>query len=294
MNAAISPQSPADSTVRAMTDDGAFRVIVARSTDTVRGICQAQGVTGQTAVTLGDLLTATVLFRETMSPNVRVQGILRTADQLATLVADSAPGGKTRGLVQSRREDKLESPILAESGAMLQMMRTLKNNSINQGVVQVPEAGGITKSMMVYMHESEQVDTMLAVATTLNDAGEVLEAGGYMVQLLPEVGRGPLAIMAQRLEDFVTIDHMLTAEFTPEYLRDELLYGMPFTALDKSDLAFDCWCSEDRLLGALATLDRTEIQSMIDDGTPLEITCDYCLKNYAIHPTRLQGLVREN
>ena len=294
MNADTPSQSPADSTVRAMTDDGAFRVIVARSTDTVRGICEAQGITGQTAVTMGDLLTATVLFRETMSPGFRVQGIMRTADQLATVVADSAPEGRTRGLVQSRREGELTAEILAESGAILQMMRTLKNGSINQGVVRVPEDGGITKSMMAYMKESEQVDTMLAVATTLNDAGEVLEAGGYMVQLLPEVGRGPLAIMAQRLEDFVTIDHMLTERFTPEHLRDELLYGMPFTALDKSDLSFDCWCSEDRLLGALATLDRTEIQSMIDDGTPLEITCDYCLKDYAIRPTRLEGLVREN
>jgi molecular chaperone Hsp33 len=294
VNAVISTAPPADSTVRAMTDDGAFRVIVARSTNTVRGICEAQGLSGTTAVTMGDLLTATILFRETMAPGFRVQGILRTADQTATLVADSAPEGKTRGLVQSRREGAQKSSILAEEGAILQMMRTLKNGSVNQGVVRVPEQGGITRSMMAYMQESEQVDTMLAVATTLSEDGQVLEAGGYMVQLLPEVGRGPLAIMAQRLEDFVTIDHMLTAEFTPEYLRDELLYGMPFTALDRSDLSFDCWCSEDRLLGALATLDKAEIQSMIDDGKPLEITCDYCHKDYAIRPARLQGLVGEN
>jgi molecular chaperone Hsp33 len=47
-------------------------------------------------------------------------------------------------------------------------------------------------------------------------------------------------------------------------------------------------------LGALSTLDRSEIQEMIDDGKPLEITCDYCLKDYAIQPASLRGLISEN
>lgn len=280
-----------DSTLRAMTDDSAFRVIAARSTATVHGICQAQGVSGPTAKTLGDLLTATVLFRETMSPGLRVQGIVRDALKRGTLVADSAPEGATRGLVQ--RKDR-HVDLLAGPGALLQMMRTLHNGSINQGIVRVPPDGGITQAMMAYMKDSEQVDTMLAVGTVLAEDGTVRAAGGYMVQLLPEVGRGPLSIMAERLEDFRTIDHLLTDDFSPATLRDELLYGMPFTSLDESPLAFACWCSERRLLGALATLDRSEIQEMIDSGAPLEINCDYCGKEYSILPVSLRGLVDEN
>lgn len=280
-----------DSTVRAMTDDHAFRVIVARSTDTVRGICQAQGASGPTAKSLADLLTATVLFRETMSPGLRVQGILKGTGDAGTLVADSAPEGATRGLLQRKKEGR---DILATDGALLQMMRTLQNGSINQGVVQVPTEGGITTAMMAYMRDSEQVDTMLAVGSTLDENGNIAEAGGYMVQLLPEVGRGPLAVMAQRLEDFRSIDHLLKPEFDPNWLRDELLYGMPFTKLDQTPVAFQCWCSENRLLGALATLQRSEIQEMIDDGKPLQINCDYCRKDFSIQPASLRGLLSES
>jgi molecular chaperone Hsp33 len=135
---------------------------------------------------------------------------------------------------------------------------------------------------------------MLAVSTIMGSDGEIVAAGGYMVQLLPEVGRGPLEVMAARLEDFKTIEHLLNPDFTPEWLRDELLYGMPFTVLDTTELSFSCWCSENRLLGALATLPKHEIQSMIDDAKPLEITCDYCLKDYSIQPARLSGLLRQN
>jgi len=281
---------PDDSCLRAITDDGSFRVMVARTTQTVRDVAEAQGARGTTAQNLGDLLTATVLFRETMSPGLRVQGILRCADRRGTLVADSAPEGRTRGLVQGSKD----GPIRATEGALLQMMRTLHNGSINQGVVRVPPSGKMSEAMMAYMRESEQVDTMLAMATTISEDGTVLEAGGYMVQLLPEVGRAPLAIMAERLEDFRTIHHLLTPGFSADVLLSEILYGMSFTRLDETRVAFSCWCSTERLLAAIATLRPSEIRTMVEDGSPVQSTCDYCGKEYAIQTSQLAGLLQQN
>lgn len=280
-----------------MTDDGAFRVIVTRTTTLVREICEAQGITSSTAQTMGDLLTGTILFRETMSPGLRVQGIVRSAEPKISLIADSAPGGATRGLVQGQAI----SDFIAAEGTFLQMMRTLQNGSINQGIVKIAieqtsqiDHNGISRGMMAYMKESEQVDTMLALCTRRDEQGGIVESGGYMVQLLPEVGRAPLSIMAERLEDFRTIDHLLVDGFDPQLVLDELLYGMPYTQLDQSDLAFSCWCSESRLLGALATLDKSEIRSMIDEEAPLEIDCEYCRKHYVIQTHRLAGLISSN
>lgn len=275
-----------------MTDDHAFRVVVARTTGLVRAIIEAQKAEGATRRTLGDLLTGTILFRETMAPGLRVQGILRSEEKRVSLIADSAPGGKTRGLIQGGAD----KAVVAGQGSTLHMMRTLQNGSVNQGIVRIaPDAQpSVGTALMAYMQESEQVDSMLALCTVLNDAGEVIEAGGYMVQLLPEVGKGPLAVMAERLEDFRSIEHMLTNDFKPETLLDELLYAMPFTLLDRSPLSFSCWCSESRLLAALATLAKEEIRSMIEAGEPLEIGCDYCNKSYMIRPASLQGLVDSN
>lgn len=278
-----------DMTLRAITDDGAFRVIVARTTQTIKEICRLQRADSITTRVLGDLITGTVLFRETMAPDLRVQGILKAAEGKATLVADSAPEGKTRGLVQGIGEGGFE----LRSGALLQMMRTLQNGSVNKGLVRVNAEGSMTAALMTYMQESEQVDSMLAVGTIVEQA-QVVVAGGYMVQLLPEVGKGPLAIMAQRLEDFRTIEHLLTPEFSPEELLEELLYRMPYTRLDTSPLGFSCWCSESRLLGALATLDRKEIRAMVNDGQVLEIDCDYCTKEYRIQPSALLGLLESS
>ena len=276
--------------LRAMTDDGAFRVITTRTTETVRGATSAQGATGRTARMFGELLTGAILYRETMAPQLRVQGVLRGSNGTGSLVADSHPSGRTRGLVQVEQGREIE----LHDGAVIQMMRTMPGGRINRGVVEVPSGGGISQAIMEYMQTSEQVVSMISVATVLDDAG-IAAAGGYMVQLLPEVGRGPLMVMTERLRDFESIEErVLAATFSPERLLDELLDGMPFTRLEESNVGFDCWCDELRVVSALATLSRGDIQNLLSDGEVLEIDCAYCKREFRIAPARLQGLLEQS
>ena len=280
-----------DSVLRAITDDGAFRVITVSTTQTVGGAVAAQGVTGATARHFGDLLTGSILFRETMAPNLRVQGIVKGSGGSGSLIADSHPSGQTRGLIQLKGGKK---EIELEHGAVLQLMRTLPNGRINQGVVEVPKDGGISHSFMAYMQTSEQVISMLAVGT-LFEGDRVVSAGGYLVQLLPEVGRGPLMVMTERLREFESIDAQLKdAAFTPSWLLDELLYGMPFTRLEESSVRFECWCDELRVVTALASLSRDDLEHLLSTNEVLEIACEYCKRDFRIAPARLRGLLEQS
>ena len=69
-----------DHALRAITLDGAFRVVAICATDTARAIVAAQKASARRAVLLAEMLTGTVLVRETMSPDLRVQGILQGDD----------------------------------------------------------------------------------------------------------------------------------------------------------------------------------------------------------------------
>ena len=285
-----SVSAPADSVLRAMTDDGAFRVITARTTETVRGAIEAQSASGKTARTFGELITGAILYRETMAPQLRVQGVLKGSSGSGSLVADSHPSGRTRGLVQLKTGRELE----LGQGAVIQMMRTLPSGRIAQGLVELPTGGGISQALMEYMQTSEQVVSMVAVSTVVGGDG-LVAAGGYMVQLLPEVGRGPLMVMTERLRDFERIDeHVGARDFSPERLLEELLHGMPFTRLEESSIGFECWCDELRVVAAIATLSKSDLEHLLSDGEVLEIACEYCKREYRIPPARLRGLLEQS
>jgi molecular chaperone Hsp33 len=281
-----------DSVVRALTEDGAFRVIVARTTETVRGAIASQGARGATARHFGELVTGAVLLREAMAPRLRVQAILKSAHK-GSLVADSHPDGTSRGLVNfGAGVAKAEAPeVSLGPGALLQVMRTLPSGSLHQGVVEVPEGGGVSGALMAYMQDSEQIVSTIAVAALFDDDA-VAAAGGYLVQLLPEVERGPLMVMTERLTDFQSLDDLLrTAGGSPDALLDELLHGMPYARLEESRLGFACHCSQVRVVASLATLPRSDILDLVRGGEVLEIRCDYCGKEYAVPPIQLRALL---
>ena len=282
-----------DHVVRAITADGAFRVIAVQTTDTARGVASAQQAKGARARLLAEMLTASVLVRETMAPDLRVQAILQGDDPKTRIVADSFPDGTTRGLVQLRDGGDVS---LGER-SVLQMMRTLHTGQIQQGMVQASKAGGISGALMEYMQASEQVVSFAAVGA-LGEGENVTSAGGYIVQLLPEASEGPLMVMTERLKEFPSIETLLEHDAAaPEKLLSEVLYGMPWDEVGRGALRFECRCSDERLLATLLSLPRDDIRELVKGlsvGELLEIDCDYCQRHYRISAERLRGVLDAN
>jgi molecular chaperone Hsp33 len=293
-----------DSVLRAVTNDGSFRVMAAQTTETVREALLRQlprepkkeddrANAGPRPIerVFAELLTGAVLVRESMAPDLRVQVVLQGDDRRSRIVADTHPNGMTRGLVQLASG---VSEFSYQQSGVLQVQRTLHNGALHQGVVGVPEAGTVSSTLMRYMQESEQVLTMISVGCAW--AGDVLvAAGGYVVQLMPEVERRKLAVMTERLEDFKDISPLLErGAASPRELLFETLYGMPYEQVAERDVHFGCNCSEMRLLAGLASLPKTEVLELANAKEVLEIGCDFCGHEYRFMPEQLRGLLSAN
>lgn len=285
--------SDGDLVIRALTDDGSFRVLTARTTGLCREAVRRQGAHGDTARHFADLLTGTVLVRETMAPELRVQGIVRGAGGGCTLIGDSYPDGSTRGLVSCK---KGAHELELGDDAVMQFMRTLPNGSVHRGVVQVPDQGGVAGALMAYMQESEQILTVMGAATTFEASGRVRAAGGYVVQLLPGADREVVTVMTERLAlDFNDITRFVDApEFHPDHLLEEILYRVPFARVETRGVRFHCPCSHASVLASLATLDVGDIRSFVEEGEVLDIACEYCGAEYQVAPDQLRGLLEQS
>lgn len=276
-----------DSVLRAITDDGSFRVVALRTTETVKAVAAAQRVKGDVARWLGELVTGATLVRETMAPDLRVQAVLQSSVGRDALIADTHPDGGARALVQRTPGGSL---VLGD-GSLLQVTRTLPRGSAHKGVVRVEGEGGVSASLMAYLLESEQVASAIAVCTVM-EGDEVVAAGGYLVQLLPELAEAQLAVMTARLEDFPAMATLLKDDATtPATLLAELLYLMPYTVVGEGPVRFQCRCDSQRLRATLGTLPPAELKSLIAEGKDLEIECDYCHVEYRFPVSELKVLL---
>ena len=279
-----------DRAVTTVTDDGCFRVITARTTGTVEGAIRAQKARGSTAEHLGDLVTATALVRLTMAPSFRVQGLVRGRDGKGTLVADCHPDGGCRALVR-----ETAGPIRVGPGSLIQLMRSLANGSLHQGVVEMPDDYGISGALMVYMLESEQVTSVVGVGTVLpaDGNGKVAVAGGWIIQLLPECTEPPIdrmyAHMRSGFSDVKAVLRELDGD--PDALQRAILEGIPFTQTATATLQHRCYCSAARVLASMATVGRAELEDMVAEAKTLDVSCDYCGTPYRIAPESLRGLL---
>lgn len=277
-----------DRVLRAMTEDGAFRVLAARTTDTVREILAAQQVQGVTAEFLGDVVTAGVLIRETMAPGNRVQVIYSDVVGSA-LVCDARPEGRTRGLAQVA---ELADAFAPGPGGTLQVVRLMHGNKPHQGVVESGDQGDVAEAVMRYFHHSEQVTSMVAFATVLGDDGHLVEAGGFVVQLLPEVTEPPLKAMTERLEKFGPLGPRLAATHGDvEALLAGLLEGEEHTLLADDPVEFHCGCDRSRAVAAAATLGEDDLRGLLEREEELGIDCDYCRTNYVVGPDDYRKLL---
>lgn len=271
-----------------MTNDGGFRVMAGLTTETVRGAVAAQNAEGRIAELLAELVTGAILVRETMSPGQRVQVNLVGREGLGQIIADSLPNGTARGLL---RISKRNTDLALGDGAMLKVMRSLPNGEVHRGIIEVPADATVSDMLTVYMKVSEQVDSMISVGCKMKD-GAVESAGGYVVQLLPELEPGQLMIMQERIKDFREIRELLDgAASSPARLIEELLFRMEYTKLGESPLKFECGCSDVRVMTSLAALPRTDIAELVESGENIELSCDYCGATYTVGPEHLRGLL---
>jgi molecular chaperone Hsp33 len=270
-----------DRVVRAMTMDGAFRVIAVCATETARGALAVQPAAGDLSLHLAELMAAAVLVRETTQPVRRVQMLWRDR-RGGALVADALPDGTNRGMVNPGEP----SSVAATGDHILQVNYTAPNGSLHQGLVAIPDGDDMATALMRYMHQSEQIVSMVAL-TALPGAGGVRAVGGYLVQLLPEATREVIDAMTEHLGNLPPIATMIDGPGRDAAaLIADVLAPFEFAELASSTLVFGCTCSPARIMSGILSLPAAEVDSMLE-GDPLEVRCEACGRQYVIKPAEL-------
>jgi molecular chaperone Hsp33 len=127
----------------------------------------------------------------------------------------------------------------------------------------------------------------------LDSQGGVAAAGGFLLQTLPPSDADAVEALARQTERAPPLSQLLLRGSTPEEVLRVLLGEMPFTALERRPLRFQCSCNLERVEQALVTLGAEALREMVAAGEDTEISCEFCRQRYRITACELERLLTE-
>ena len=108
---------------------------------------------------------------------------------------------------------------------------------------------------------------------------------------MPDASEEVISKLEQRIQAITSITSLLDRGMTPEDILNELLGDMGLEIMDKMPVQFQCNCSKQRVEAAIASIDPKDIQEMIQDNKPIEVSCHFCNKTYVFSPEELQEML---
>lgn len=167
----------------------------------------------------------------------------------------------------------------------------MKDPYVGQTAIQT---GEIAEDITYYYAVSEQIHSSVGLGVLVNTKeNRVMEAGGFIVQLMPFAEEETIAALEKNLGGIEAVTKMLSAGDTPEMMLEKVLKGLNPVITDRMPVEFRCNCGKERYERALVLLGRDEMQKIVDDGEPVEIECQFCGKKYAFTPEELKEVLRK-
>ena len=287
-----------DHIIRAMSKDGFVKAVAVVSTETVERARNIHHTTAVATAALGRVLSAASMIgnmQKIEEGSVTLQ--FKGGGPLGTVLAVSDAEGNVRGYVQNPVIDLLEKyPGKLDVGAavgtdgMLTVIRDLHMKEPYIGSVELT-TGEIGDDIAAYFAHSEQTPTACGLGVLVNPDQSVRCAGGYLVQLLPGAPEDVISRVEIGIMNAGAVTKMLEDGMDGAGIIRAVLENFEVELFEPEPIGYRCYCSRDRVTGALISLGREELGDMIREGKDVHMSCQFCDADYVFTPEQLKQIL---
>ena len=289
-----------DYLVRGMSMDGFVKVVAIRSTEMVRRGAEIQGTTPNATAAFGRALTAASMMGNmqkvengSMTMQIKGGGPIGSI----TVVSDSV--GNVRGFVTEPKVPLVEKfPGKLDVGATvgvngtLTIIRDLQMKEPYIGSVELV-SGEIGDDVTAYFAQSEQTPTACALGVLVDRDTSVKVAGGYLIQLLPGAPDDVIDRVEAGIRRAGAVTTMLEQGMTPEDILGQVLGDLGVVFMETTEVSYLCYCSRERVEGALISLGREELAGIMAEGNAFPVECQFCDTVYSFTPEDIGELLKK-
>jgi molecular chaperone Hsp33 len=288
-----------DTLVKAMTKNGAIRIMVVNSTQTVAEAALRHHTLPTASAALGRTLSATAMLGAMLkdtgeSVTVQING----KGPLGTILCEANTFGELRGFVSNpevllinETTNKLDVGNAVGKDGTLRVIRNTHMKADFTGTVEL-QSGEIGDDFAYYFTVSEQTPSAVSLGVLVGKENEILAAGGLLIQLMPSASETDILMTEDVVKHLRPISEMIHEGMTPDEIALALFDEVEIMGVQT--IQFKCSCSKERLHDALSTIDKDELELMINEDKGAEITCHFCNTSYTFSEEDLLHIHRSN
>ncbi len=228
--------------------------------------------------------------------NLRVMG----DGELGPVIAVSDSKGNVRGYVGDSNcptayhpNGKIDVGKAVGKNGTLSVMRDYGSGDPYIGQTELV-SGEIAEDITHYFAVSEQIPSVCALGVLIDkDKGEVMLAGGLLIQLLPGAGEDTIEQLEKNVAKLEPVTTMLAKGMSILEICQTALEGFEVEVLDEYPVNYVCTCSREKLERYFCTMSDDDIRSMADEKGVAVANCHFCNKKYIFTKADLEKLIAE-
>ncbi|MGC9141233.1 MAG: Hsp33 family molecular chaperone HslO [Caldimicrobium sp.] len=284
-----------DYLIRVLPKKFNFRVFGVFLPETVEEARRRQSLSPIATAALGRALAGVAL----LSADLKFGKILLQINgggPLGEILAEADYQGNLRGLVKNPQvhlppeNKKLPVGKAVGNQGYLNVIRDYGLKEVYQSSSNLL-SGEIAEDLAYYLTTSEQIPSACALGVLVNTDGSVLTAGGFLIQKLPEAKEEEITYLEKILTELKPITEYLSTGLKIEEVLEKIFKDIEI--LERRDVRFKCTCSLERVEEALIALGGEELEEMLKEGKPVEVTCKFCKERYLISIEKIKELIEE-
>lgn len=288
-----------DYCLRVTTGNKEARALFATTRNMVEAARGYHQTTKVATAALGRTLTATSMMGLMMkNKSDKLSIIIKGGGPIGSIITTADSSGITKGYVTNPdvEVENYENGKLNVAGAVgndgtIKVIKDLGLKEPYNGEYQMV-SGEIAQDFTYYFTVSEQTPSAVALGV-LTKAEEVQEAGGFIIQMMPDASEETISTIEKNLSNIKSVTEMLKEGLTPEDMVEIVLAGLEPRILDKSEIGFECDCSKDRVSKVFSAIGKGELKTIIDEDKGAEVGCQFCNSKYQFSEEELEEIYKE-
>ena len=286
-----------DRLVRAITKDRQIRILTVRTTDLVEEARKLHGTSPLATAALGRTLTGALLVASLLKSGHEVSLSIDGNGPLGKIISEANYKGEVRGYLKNPGANlPLKDGKLDVAGGVgqgeLTVRKMLADGKPYEGSTKLI-SGEIGEDLTYYFTVSEQIPSSVGLGVLVDKDMSVKAAGGFLLQVMPDASDQDIDLLEENIANIGSLSGLISEGKSPEEILSLLMGNIYYRILEKTDVKYQCRCSEERISSLVKSLSREEIDSVIEELGEVEIQCHFCNQSYSFDENEINDIMNK-